>query len=65
MYTHPTISYHLAQAQIAELHRQAERAHMARAMSQARRTRTSRSHRVRALPAVMGRRMLTVLGGSS
>ena len=54
---HPASHYHLAQAKIAEFHSEAERARTARSASRARRTPApQRSHRVRALPAVLARR---------
>ena len=61
---HPAIHCDLAQARIADLHRQAQRDARARAASRARRARTpQRRHPVRGLPAVMARRVLAVLGG--
>jgi hypothetical protein len=45
MYTHPTISYQLAQTKIAELHRQAGHDRLARA---AHRNRRAPRHRTRA-----------------
>jgi hypothetical protein len=61
-----SIHYYLAQARIADLHRQAQRDALARAASQARRARTQRRrHPVGALPGVMARRVLTLLSGGS
>jgi hypothetical protein len=62
----PAILYPLAQARIADLHHQARRDAPARAAGWARRSPAPpRGHRVRRLPAVVARRMLTVLGGGS
>ena len=56
---------YLTQAWTADRHRQAHRDAPARAPSQARHARLSpRAHRARALPAVIARRLPTVLGGS-
>lgn len=60
---HPEIHYQLAQARVADLHRQAQRDDQARAASQARRA-AQRRHPVRGLPAVMARRLLTALGAT-
>jgi hypothetical protein len=63
---YPAAHYDLAQAQVAELRRQAERACLARAAAQARRSHMPRrSDRVQALPAVLARRVLTAQGASS
>jgi hypothetical protein len=57
--------YYMAQNWTAELHRQAQRDKPGRAAGQSRRTRPSpRAHRARSLPAVVARRVRTVLGGS-
>ena len=62
---HPELHYQLAQARVADLHRQAQHDAQARAASQARRARAAeRRHPVRGLPAVMARRLLTTLGGA-
>jgi len=61
---HPTMHYHLAKAQIAELHQQAERDRMARAARLARRDRSRLlvpAHQAMAL----ARRALAALGGRS
>jgi len=59
---HPTIGYHLAQAQMADLRSQAERATLARAARRARRARTRQpGHPAAGHPAAI-RRLLTVLG---
>ena len=58
---HPTIGYHLAQAQMADLRSQAERATLARA-ARPRRARTRQpGHPAAGHPAAI-RRLLTVLG---
>jgi hypothetical protein len=62
---HPAIHHQLAQARIADLHRQAQHDALARAASRARRARTPQRRPVRGLPAVMARRVLTVLGSGS
>ena len=60
---HPTISYHLAQARLADLRHQAQRDTLARAARQARRARTHRpGHPVPTDPAAAVRRLLTALG---
>jgi len=57
--------YYMAQNWTAELHRQAQRDKPRRAVGQARHTRPSPgAHHSRTLPAVVVRRMRTVLGGS-
>jgi len=57
---------YVTQAWIADRYRQAQRDAPGRAASQARHSRPSpRAHRTRALPAVMARRLRTVLGGGS
>ena len=57
--------YYMAQNWTTELHRQAQRDKPGRAAGQARRTRPSPgAHRARSLPAVVARRVRTVLGGS-
>jgi hypothetical protein len=62
----PAFPYYLVQAWTADRYRQAQRGAPARAASRARHTRTPRRrHRVRGLPAVVARRMLTVLDGGS
>ena len=50
---HPAIHHDLAQARIADLHRQAQRDALARAARRARHARALHSHRGRELPAVM------------
>jgi hypothetical protein len=56
----PAMLYRLAQTRIADLHRPARRD----APTRARRTRTpTPGHRDRGFPAVVARRVLTVLGG--
>lgn len=63
---HPELHYQLAQARVADLHRQARRDAQARVASQARRARApQRRHPARMLPAVMARRVLAALGGGS
>jgi len=63
---HSVILYHVVQAWAAELHRQAQREAPARAAGRARHMRTSqRGHRVRGVPGVVTRRILTVLCGGS
>ena len=58
----PTITYHLAQARMAELHHQAERDALIRAARRERRSqRRSSRHQAPARPA-FGRRVLTALG---
>jgi hypothetical protein len=58
------ILYRLAQTQIADLHRQARRDAPARAATRPRRTRIpTPGHHDRGLPALVARRMLTVLRG--
>jgi hypothetical protein len=61
---HPAIQHDLAQAKIADLHRQAQRHALARTASRARRTRAQRSHPVRGLPTVTVRWVLTLLAGA-
>jgi hypothetical protein len=62
----PAFLYYLVQTWTADPYRQAQREAPARAASQARRTCTPRrGYRVRRLPAVVNRRMLTMLGGGS
>jgi hypothetical protein len=57
--------YYLAQDWTADRYRQAQRDAPARAASQARHSPPApRAHRARALPAVVARRLRTVLGGS-
>ena len=57
--------YYLAHTWTADLHRQTQRDKPARAASQARHFRPSpRAHRARRLPAVVARRVRTVLDGS-
>jgi hypothetical protein len=58
---HPAIQHDLAQARIADLHRQAQRDALVRAASQARHARAQRRHPVRGLPAAMARRVLAPL----
>jgi hypothetical protein len=59
---HPTIGYHLAQAQMADLQRQAQRDTLARAARRARRARTRRpGHSPSGHPAAI-RRLLAALG---
>jgi hypothetical protein len=60
---HPAIQHDLAQAKIADLHRQAQHDALARAASQARNARAQRSHSVR-FPAVAARRVLVLLAGA-
>lgn len=61
---YPELHYQLAQARVADLHRQAQRDAQARAAIQARRARApQRRHPARKLPAVVARRVLTALGG--
>jgi len=56
---------YLAQGQAADRYRQAQRAGPGRAASRAGHSRPSpRARRARALPAVVARRLRTVLGGS-
>jgi hypothetical protein len=56
----------LAQARIADLHRQAQRDALARAAHRDRRPRVHpRSHPVRGLAAVLARGVLNLLGASS
>jgi hypothetical protein len=63
MYTHPTIGNQLAQAKIADLHRQAGRDGLARAARQARRARTHRlRHRLPVPRVAVPRQVLAVLG---
>ena len=63
MYTHPTIGNQLAQAKIAELHRQAGHHGLARAARQARRAPTHRPRRRLTVPRVaITRHVLAVLG---
>jgi hypothetical protein len=63
---HPAIQHDLAQARIADLHRQAQRDALSCAASGARHARADKpSHPVRGFPAVMARRVLTLLGASS
>jgi hypothetical protein len=57
---HPTISYELAKARIADLHRQAERDRIAHAARRARRTQ-SRHNRPAHPASVLARRMLALL----
>ena len=58
----PAIHHDLAQARIADLHRQAQRDALARAARQARHARAPYSPRGRVLLAVVVRRVLIVLG---
>jgi hypothetical protein len=62
---HPIIHRDIMQARVADLHRQAQRDAQARTVSQARRAGTQRRHPGHRIPAVMARRVLTVLGGGS
>jgi hypothetical protein len=63
---HPTISYELAQARIADLHHQARRDALGRAARRARRARGRQSVRpAPRLPAIVARRALTLLGARS
>jgi hypothetical protein len=63
MFTHPTIGNQLAQAKIAELHRQASHDGLARAARRTRRGRTHQSRRRLTVPRVaITRHVLTVLG---
>jgi hypothetical protein len=59
---HPTVSYELMQARVADLHRQAQRDALARAAR-----RTPRQQSGHAVPARhgIGRMVLTVLGARS
>ena len=59
---HPTISYHLAQARIAELHDQARRDALARATRRERRSRRPPSRHPAPVRPPFGRRILTALG---
>jgi hypothetical protein len=62
---HSEIQHYLAQAQIADLHRQAQRDALARAASRARHARAQQpSHPVRGLPAAIARRVHAVLAGA-
>jgi len=62
----PAFLYYLVQTRAADPHRQAQRDPPARAASRARHPRTRRrGHRARGLPAVLARRVRTVLGGGS
>jgi hypothetical protein len=66
MYTHPTIGNQLAQAKIAELHRQAGHDGLARAAGQTRRARTHQHRRRLPVPRVaVTRHVLAVLGTRS
>lgn len=58
---HPAIHHDLAQARIADLHRQAQRDALARAARQARHARAVHNHRGREFPAVIARQVLIVL----
>jgi len=59
---HPELHYQLAQARVADLHRQAQRDALARAARRARRKRTRRpGHPAAGYPAAV-RRLLTALG---
>jgi hypothetical protein len=61
----PCLHYYLTQAWAADRRRQAQRDAPAGAPSRVRHSRPSpRAHRARALPAVVARRLLTVLGGN-
>ena len=63
---HPIIHQDLAQARIADLHRQAQRDTQARVASAARRARTpQRRHPVRGLPAAIARGLRTALGADT
>ena len=63
MYTHPTIGNQLAQAKLAELHRQAAHDRLARAARQARRAPAHRPRRRLTVPRVaVTRHVLAVLG---
>ena len=63
MYTHPTIGNQLAQAKIADRHRQAGHDGLARAARQTRRTRTRQPRRRLPVPRVaLTRHVLAVLG---
>lgn len=60
---HPAISHQLAQARVADLHRQAQRDALARTAARARRTRAPRrSQPLRRLPTAAAHRMLTAMG---
>jgi len=59
------ILYYLVQAQAAERHRHAQRDAPTRAASRARHPRTPGRRRACGLPAVLARRVRTVLGGGS
>jgi hypothetical protein len=60
---HPAISYQLAQARIADLHRQAQRDALARTAARTRPTRAPRrSQPLHRLPTVVAHRVLTAMG---
>jgi len=60
---YPATGYHLAQAHLAGLHRQAQRDALARVARRARRARTHRpGHPAPAHPAAAARRLLAALG---
>ena len=61
---HPAIQHDMAQAKIADLHRQAQRDALARAAGRARHVRARRSHPVWGFPAVMAHRVLALLAGA-
>jgi hypothetical protein len=63
MYTHPTIGNQLAQAKIAELHRQAGHDGLARAARQGRRARAHQPRRRLTIPRIaLTRHVPAVLG---
>jgi hypothetical protein len=63
---HPIIHRDLAQARIADLHRQAQRDAQARVASAARRAQApQRRHPVRGLPSAIAQRLLAGLGAGS
>ncbi len=66
MHMHPAILHDLAQARIADLHRQAQRDALVRAARRGRRPRLHHRIRpIRGLGAVVARRVLNLLGASS
>jgi hypothetical protein len=66
MHMHPVILHDLAQARIADLHREARRDALAHAARRGRHPRVhQRSHSVRGLAALVARGVLNLLGASS
>ena len=62
---HPSLSYYLATARVAELHHQAQRDTLAHAARQARRARRHQPGQPAPRHPAAGRRLLTVLSARS